>query len=172
MRLDTSTYLGKNGYDIYKNKMNLIIKTSEFEKQSSELDDNFFLALENFKDSFMKYIENPKYAENKRVYQRDKADIIKYEQSSFLLDNSIQKNFDAVNKLIQEQDTINMQAKKIHDDLAAKYKNINTSDTVAGKMIVDKEYEYKIVYSKTILFITGSLGLFVYILRNYNSNKS
>lgn len=172
MQLDINTYLGKKGYDIYKNKMNLIIKTSDFEKQSSDLDDGFFLALENFKASFIRYIENPNYAENKRVYQRDETDIIKYEQSSFLLDNSIQKNFDKVNKLIKEQDTINMQAKQIHDDMVAKYKKINTSDTVAGKMIVDKEYEYKIVYSKTILFITGSLGLFVYILRNYNSNKS
>jgi hypothetical protein len=172
MQLDTNTYLGKKGYDIYKNKLNLITKTSDFKKQTLELDDNFFLALENFKDSFMKYIENPKYAENLRIYQRDKADIIKYEQSSFLLDNNIQKNFDIVNKLIKEQDKINIQTKKIYDDMVVKYKNINTSETVTGKMITDKEYEYKIVYSKAVLFLTGSLGLFVYILRKSNSNKS
>jgi len=155
-----------------ENKMNSITKASIFKKRSIELDDNFFLALDNFKDSFIKYIENPKYIENRRIYERDKQDIIKYEQSTFLLDNDIQSNFASLTKMINDQDAINSASKKKYNTMSSNYKKINNSDTVTGKMISDKEYEYKMVYYKSVLFLTGSIGLFVYILRKYNLNKS
>ena len=78
MQLNVNTDLGKKGYDTNKNKMNLITNPDVFKKRIKELDDNFFLGLENFKESFYRFVINPKYAENKNLYIRDKAAIVNY----------------------------------------------------------------------------------------------
>lgn len=169
MQLNVNTDLGKKGYDTNKNKMNLITNPDVFKKRIKELDDNFFLGLENFKESFYRFVINPKYAENKNLYIRDKAAIVNYEQLSFILDNDIQKNFDKVNKLITDQDTLNDIEKKKYIALSKKYKKLYGTDYSRKQMINDKEYEYKIIYSKTMMFFAGSIGLFVYILKTYKS---
>ena len=169
MQLNINTDLGKKGYDVNKNKMNLITDPDIFKDRTGELDDNFFLGLENFKDSFYRYVINPNYTENKKIYMRDKATIVNYEQLSFILDNDIQKNFDKLNKLITDQDTLNDAEKKKYKELSEKYKKLYGTDYSTKQMITDKEYEYKLIYSKTIMFLAGSIGLFVYILRTYKS---
>ena len=169
MQLNINTDLGKKGYDVNKNKMNLITDPDIFKGRTGELDDNFFLGLENFKDSFFRFVINPKYAENKKMYIRDKAAIVNYEQLTFILDNDIQKDFDKVNTLITEQDILNDAAKKKYILLSDKYKKLYGTDYSTKQMINDKEYEYKLIYSKTMMFLAGSIGLFGYILRTYKS---
>ena len=170
--LDINTSLGKKGYDIYKGKMDLFEDPTNLQNRVNELDQNFFLALESFKDSFVRYIQNPKYVENKKIYVRDKDAIINYEQLAFTLDNDIQKNFDKVNVLVKDQDLLNKQAKKLSLSLSSENKSLDSSDSSTSQMIDDKEYEYKIVYSKCGLFLAGSIGLFVYILRSLKTNSN
>ena len=56
MQLNLNTDLGKKGYNTNKNKMDLITDPDVFKKRIKELDDNFFLALDNFKESFYKFV--------------------------------------------------------------------------------------------------------------------
>ena len=172
MQLNLNTDLGKKGYDTNKNKMNLITDPDVFKKRIKELDDNFFLALDNFKESFYRFVINPKYDENKKLYIRDKAAIVNYEQMTFILDNDIQKSFDDVNKLIKEQDALNDIEKKKYIESSDKYKKVYGTDYSTKQMIHDKEYEYKIIYSKSIMFFAGSIGLFMFILKNYKSKST
>lgn len=172
MQLNLNTDLGKKGYDTNKNKLNLMTDPDVFKDRLTELDENFFLGLENFKDSFYRYVVNPKYTVNKNIYMRDKASIVNYEQMTFILDNDIQKSFDNVNKLIKEQDALNDIEKKKYIELSDKYKKVYGTDYSTKQMIHDKEYEYKIIYSKSIMFFAGSIGLFMFILKNYKSKST
>ena len=74
-----------------------------------------------------------------------------------------------MNKLITDQDTLNDIEKKKYIALSKKYKKLYGTDYSRKQMINDKEYEYKIIYSKTMMFFAGSIGLFVYILKTYKS---
>jgi len=170
--LDSGTQMGKDGYDAYHNKTQLFDDPTVLENKLNDLDDHFFLALENFKDSFVRFIQNPKYAENQKMYRRDKDAIIKYEQEAFLLDNDIQVSYDKINNLIKEQDKKNTIAKQKNIDLMNKYKNTNSSDSSVHQMIGDKEYEYRIIYTKSALFIAGSVGLIVYVLKAFKTNRN
>jgi len=157
MQLNLNTDLGKKGYDTNKNKLNLMTDPDVFKDRLTELDDNFFLALENFKDSFFRYVVNPKYDENKKLYMRDKTAIVNYEQMTFILDNDTQKSFDDVNILIKKQDVLNETEKKKYIELSDKYKKVYGTDYSTKQMIHDKEYEYKIIYSKSIMFLPDQL---------------
>lgn len=170
--LDSGTQMGKNNYDAYHDKSNLFDDPTMLDNKLNDLDDHFFLALENFKDSFVRFIQNPKYTENQKIYRRDKDAIVKYEQEAFLLDNDIQVSYDKINSLIKEQDKKNAIAKKTNNDLMNKMKNTNSSDSSVHQMIGDKEYEYRIIYTKSALFIAGSVGLIVYALKAFKTNRN
>lgn len=167
MLLDKNSYLGKKNFDVYKNRLPNLSDPELLKKKAKDLDENFFLSLESFKDSFFKYVSNPNYSENKKLYTRDKDNIIEYESSAFLLDNDIQKNLDLVHSLIKEQDKLNKITLNRNSKLLSKMNKLNSSDSSTEQMIDDKEIEYRLFYIKYYTFITGAIGILYYLFRAY-----
>jgi len=153
----------------YKDNSKSFTDVNILKKRASDIDDKFFLSLESFKMSFFRYVLNPKYSENQKMYNRDKDAIVDYENKSFLLDNDIQINFDKVKKLIKKQDDMNKAMLSKNKGHANKLKSGYGKDKSTAQMINDKEYEYRMAYMKCGSFIAGTLGLILFILHTYKT---
>lgn len=141
-----------------------------YKKQLGEMDDRFFLILEQFKKSYPLYKANQDYDAYEQSYLRDKVNLQTLSKDLFLLENSLDMDMKKLNKSVTSDDFAISKA-KMTNTLLNKEQNF-LSNTNNGAQAMEREYKYiyRDNWINTLDMGIGTLALVLIIYRQYKNS--
>jgi hypothetical protein len=133
------------------------------------LDQNFKETIDLLKDNYVAYELDKSYEPNKKLYERDMAQLGNNKSDIFILENKIEKSNSGLDQIIFNYSKLIDQYKKQNKNLEKEYNSLKNKGNASVTMLNDSYTFYKF---KLILLILECLGVFsIYGVLYYQIKK-
>lgn len=127
---------------------------SQLKKKIKELNQRYFLIIDEIVKTFPKYKSSPKLNSFEDAYNTNINNLRSLQADYFLLQNNLNKNTDELQKEIKQIDDVLYVLEEEIKVLTRELRDLNNSDNAASGMFTDSRNLYNIQFlGNTILFI-------------------
>ncbi len=127
---------------------------SYFNQNIKELNQRYFLIIDEIVKTFPKYKSSPKLNSFEEPYNKNINNLRNLQAEYFLLKNNLNKNTDELQKEIKQIDDVLYVLEEEIKVLTRELRDLNNSDNAASGMFTDSRNLYNIqFFGNTILFI-------------------
>ena len=150
-------------------KSKLIGQSKSFNEKITNINSQFFSALDDFKKYYVYFNKNPEVNEFQNYYANSKGQLQTMNRNMFLMTNNIEKNIEILNKKVLLLSIKLNNEKKLNKNMTDLINNLENTQNGSEILIDDSKTKYNIQYYKNIEIFIGILiigGLMSKIFKN------
>lgn len=138
---------------------------SYYDKKINELDQRFYLVLDEMKKSYPNYKVYPDNPEYENIYSNDVSNIEKTNMDIFSLKKSLDKDSILLNKMIQNKNKQITRKKEENKKLKTELENLISGANSSSGMISQKESVYNMELFHLGIITLSVLGVVIFTYR-------
>ena len=148
--------------------MNIDVNTlspSYYDKKIKELDQRFYLVLDELKKSYPIYKVYPDNPEYENIYSNDISNMEKTNIDIFSLKKSIDKDSIILNRIIKHRNKLITKKKEENKELKKQLENLLSGANSSTGMIDQKQDIYNMQFFHLVIVGLSALGIMVFTYR-------
>ncbi len=148
--------------------MNIDVNTlspSYYDKKIKELDQRFYLVLDELKKSYPIYKVYPDNPEYENIYSNDISNMEKTNIDIFSLKKSIDKDSIILNRIIKHRNKLITKKKEENKELKKQLENLLSGANSSTGMIDQKQDIYNMQFFHLVILGLSALGIMVFTYR-------